>query len=186
MKVSITYKDKEKDRVKVSVTYDDLWNGDVTLACVIYPFLKKYRKRYDTYEYQGYPMPFAPDPAKPEGPDNPDRFDEWLVCLDTMIYSFEWITKNRGWDGPAEKEYYKEYNRISKIHKKELKKLKQEDRERFKNAKKPIALESLEWNRCSGIMQPTFEIFHKKFEEHHQKVQEGIDLFAKYFGSLWL
>ncbi len=33
----------------------------------------------------------------------------------------------------------------------------------------------------SEIMRITLEIFHKKFEEHHQKVQEGIDLFAKYF-----
>ncbi len=104
MKISITYKDKTKDKVKVSVTYDDLWNGDVTLARVIYPFLKKYRKSYDKKNrYTGYPMPFAPDPAKPEDPDNLDRFDEWLQCLDRMIYSFEWIAKNHSWDGPAQK-----------------------------------------------------------------------------------
>ncbi len=187
MKVSITYKDKTKDKVKVSVTYDDLWNGDVTLARVIYPFLKKYRKRYDKHKgYQGYPMDFAPDPTKPEGPDNLDRFDEWLQCLDKMVYSFEWIAKNRGWDGPSEKEYYKECSKLGRVHKKELKKLKQEDKERFKNIKGPAALESLEWNRYSELMRPSLEIFSKKFEEHRQKLQEGIELFAKYFGSFWL
>lgn len=42
MKVSITYKNNKKDRVRVSISHDDLWDGDVTLARVIYPFLKKY------------------------------------------------------------------------------------------------------------------------------------------------
>ena len=186
MKVSITYKDNEKDKVKVSVTFDDLWSGDLTLARVIYPFLKKYRKRYDTHKYMGYPMDFACDHTKPEGPDNPDRFDEWLVCLDKMVYSFEWIAKNRGWDGPSEKEYFKEYSKLLKLHKKELKKLAEEDDERFKNIGEARGLNSLEWDRRSEIMQPLYEIFSPQFEAHRQKVQEGIDLFAKYFSSLWL
>ena len=50
MKVSISYKYKEKDKVIVSVTSRDLWRGDVTLARVIYPFLKKYRKCYDLHK----------------------------------------------------------------------------------------------------------------------------------------
>jgi hypothetical protein len=187
MKVSITYKYKEKDKVKVSVTYDDLWNGDVTLARVIYPFLKKYRKMYDKQDgHPGYPAVFASDPTREAGPDNPDKFDEWLKCLDRMIYSFEWIAKNHSWDGPAEKEYFKECNRLLKPHKKELKKLAQEDRERFKNANGPTALESFKLNRELEIMRPAFEVFEPKFEAHRQKVQEGINLFAKYFGSFWL
>lgn len=184
MKVSITYKDKEKDKVNVSVTYDDLWNGDVTLARIIYPFLRKYRKMYDRKKYAGYPMDFAADPNKPEGQDNPDRFDEWLKCLDKMVYSFEWIAKCRGWDGPAAEEYLKEWQRLTKLHKKELNQLAQQDKERSKDGKR--LSESLEWNRRSEIMHPVYEKFQPIFDAHRQKVQKGIDLFAKYFHSFWL
>jgi hypothetical protein len=36
MKVSITYKYKQKDKVNVSVAYDDLCDGDVMQACVAF------------------------------------------------------------------------------------------------------------------------------------------------------
>lgn len=187
MKVSITYKYKEKDKVKVSIVDNDLWNGDRTLARVIYPFLKKYRRRYDKpAKCLGYPAVFASDPTKAEDPDNLDRFDEWLQCLDKMTYSFEWIAKNDGWDGPETKEYFKECQRLLKPHKNELKKLSQEDNQRFKNAEGHTALQSFESNRYFKIIHPAHEIFEPKFEAHRQKVQEGIDLFAKYFGNLWL
>lgn len=188
MKVSITYKYKQKDKVQVSVTYEDLWDGDVTLARVIYPFLRKYRKMYDQKNgyCPGYPMAFSADPTKEEGPDNVDRFDEWLQCLDKMVYSFEWIAKNHDWDGPAEKEYHKECSKLRKAHKKELEKLAQQDDERFENFKGPGGLASLKFNREMEIMHPVYEVFGPQFEAHRHKVQEGIDLFAKYFGSLWL
>jgi len=187
MKVSITYKDNKKDKVKVSVTFDDLWSGDVTLARVIYPFLKKYRKRYDTHKgYMGYPAEFAPDPLREEGPDNPDKFNEWLECLDKMIYSFEWISKKRGWDGPAEKEYFKETEKLLKPYKTELQKLAKEDDKRFKALDKGGALNSLEWDRRSEIVLPVLLAYEPKFEAHRKQLQEGIDLFAKHFASFWL
>src|SRR5580692_10860985 len=92
-------KKNAKAKTLVKIESQDLWAGDVTLAKVIYPFLKKYRNLYNGKNPMcGYPMAFAADPLKPEGPNNPDRFDEWLVCLDKMIYSFEWIAKNCDWD----------------------------------------------------------------------------------------
>ncbi len=187
MKVSIIYKDNEKDKVNVTVTYDDLWDGDVTLARVIYPFLKKYRKMYDRRKwYMGHPMDFASDPTKPDGPDNPDRFNEWLECLDKMVYSFEWIAKKRDWDGPEQKAFFKECDRLLKLHKKELEALSILDKERFAKAKKSTSLSSLKWDRRFEILQPVHETFWPKFDAHRQKIQEGIDLFAKYFGSFWL
>lgn len=187
MKVSIVYTKKSQDTVKVSVEQRDLWDASLTLARVIYPVLKKYRKLYDDEKngYMGYPMDFAQDPTKREGPDNQDRFEDWLKCLDTMIYSFEWIAKHQDWDGPTTSAYYKTCQKLLTPHKKELKKLKQEDTRRFAQAEAHTALASLEWNRRSEITRPAFELFMKEADEHHKKVQEGIDLFAKYFGALW-
>lgn len=188
MKVLIEHKDGKSARDKTFVTIEkrDLWDGDVTLAKVIYPFLKKYRNLYNGKNPMcGYPAAFAPDPSKPEGTENPDRFNEWLLYLDKMIYSFEWIAKNHDWDGPETKNYFKEYTLLLKPYRKELKRLAQEDDKRFDAAKTHTALNSLEWDRRSDILQPIFEKYFKKFEEHRAKVQDGIDLFAKHFGSLW-
>ena len=102
MKVSIKYSKNHRDTTDITIESRDLWNGDVTLAKVIYPFLKKYRNLYNGKNpMSSYPMAFAPDPCKPEGPDNQDRFDEWIICLDKMIYAFGWIAKNHDWDGPS-------------------------------------------------------------------------------------
>jgi hypothetical protein len=208
MKVLIEHKDGKsgRDRTFVTIEKGDLWEGDVTLAKVIYPFLKKYRDLYNgknptcpskpclralalatagRSRMCGYPAAFAPDPCKPECTENPDRFNEWLLCLDKMIYSFEWIAKKRDWDGPEVKNYLKEYTLLLKPYRKELKKLAQEDKKRFAAFKPYGALNSLEWDRRSEITHPIFKKYHKKFEAHQAKVQEGINLFAEHFGSLW-
>lgn len=186
MKVSITYKNKEKDGVKVSVSEDDLWDCYVTLARVIYPLLKKYRKRYDNpKKHHSYPTEFSSDLRRLDRPDDPEKFNEWLQCLDKMVYSFECIAKNRGWDGPAQKEYCKEAIKLMALHKKELEELREKDKERRRESKEP-AIESLELNRRLDIIHPLVQKFEPQFQEHHRKVQEGIDLFAKYFDSLWL
>ena len=187
MKVSIEYGKDSKDKAHVRIEKGDLWEGDVALARVIYPFLKKYRNLYNRKNSMcGYPAKFAPDPSKPEGPDNPDRFQEWLICLDKMVYSFGWIAKNKDWDGPEVENFCKACAVRLKPHRKELKKLAAQDKERFKAIKSNGGLNSLKWDRETEILQPVYEIYHKKFEEHRNKIQEGIDLFAKHYGSLWV
>ncbi len=186
MKVSIEYSKNSKDKVSVKVEGRDLWNGDVTLARIIYPFLKKYRNLYNGKNpMTGYPATFGPDPLKPEGPDNPDRFNEWLLCLDKMVYSFGWIAKHGDWNGLEVENYYKEYTQVLKPYRKELKKLEILDKQRFAGLKPHESLNSLAWDRQSEILGPIFEKYHNKFEEHRKRIQEGIDLFAKHFGSLW-
>jgi hypothetical protein len=83
------------------------------------------------------------------------------------------------------KNYLKEYTQLLKPYRKELKRLAQEEDKRFAAAKPHTALKSLEWDRRSEILHPVLEKYYKKFEAHRAKVQEGIDLFAKHFGSLW-
>ena len=89
------------------------------------------------------------------------------------------------WDGPEVKNYHKEWAQLLKPYRNELKKLKQRDKERFAALEPNGALNSLEWDRSSEIIPPVFEKYYPKFVEHRIKVQEGIDLFAQHFGSLW-
>lgn len=186
MKVLIKYEKNGTSKTQVTIEGHDLWDGDVTLAKVIYPFLKKYRNLYNGKNpMTGYPASFAPDPLKPEGPDNPDRFDEWLITLDKMVYSFGWIAREKDWDGPAAKSFSREYDELLKLHRKELKQLAKLDEQRFDVAEPNSALNSLEFDKRSEIMRPIYKKYEKLFDEHHLKIQEGIDLFAKHFGSLW-
>jgi hypothetical protein len=117
--------------------------------------------------------------------DNQDRFDEWIICLDKMIYAFGWIAKNQDWDGPECKNFHKPRDAFLKPYKKELRELAAQDVERFKALKPNCGLNSLEWDRKAEILQPVYAVYFKKFEEHRNKIQEGIDLFARHYGSLW-
>ena len=174
------------EKTRVTIEKADLWEGDVALARVIYAFLKKYRSLYnDKNSWCGYPAEFAADPLKPEGPDNPDRFSEWLLCLDKMVYAFGWIAQHKDWDDPEVKNLHKECAVLLKPYRKELKRLALQDRERFRALEKDGVLNSLEWDRESEIVHPVYARYHKKFEEHRTKIQEGIDLFAKFYGHLW-
>lgn len=187
MKVSTSRGRSGKEKTHVKIEKGDLWAGDVTLAKVIYPFLKKYRNLYNGKNPMcGYPMAFSSDPRKPEGPDNPDRFDEWLICLDKMVYAFGWIAQHKDWDGPEVKNLHKESDVLLKPYRKELKKLALQDKKRFAALKEDGALNSLEWDRRSEILHPLYRDYFKKFKKHRDKIQEGINLFAKHYGSLWV
>jgi hypothetical protein len=168
MKVLIEYDKNGKSKTSVKIDGRDLRESNVTLEKVIYPLLKKYRNLYNSKNpMRGYPAEFGPDPRKEEGPDNPDRFDEWLACLDKMVYAFEWIAKGKDWDGPEWGNCSKECDIALKLYKKECK------------------TKSLELNKEIEVMAPVFDKYQIKFDEHRAKLQEGIDLFAKHFGSLW-
>ena len=184
MKVDISYNKKSKDTVKVSVEGHDLWNTDVTLARVIYPVLKKYRKFHDK-EQVGFPMDFSQDPTKPEGPDNCDRYEDWTACLDAMVYSFEWIAKHKDWDGPAAALCYKECAKLLAAQKNEIKKLRALDKLQNGQDSKKDAMALLGTQRSIEIMSPAFDALRPEAEKHRQKIQNGLDLFAKYFGALW-
>lgn len=94
----------------------------ITLARVIFPLVKKYRRLYDRKNgYTGSPIDFAMNPFEPLGSNNDDRLSDWLIGLDKMIYSFEWIAKRRNWNGPMQKEFFKQCQKVLRPYKKELK-----------------------------------------------------------------
>lgn len=192
MKVSIQYDKNGKSKVDVKIEGRDLWSGDVTLAQVIYPFLKKYRNLYKGKNpMRGYPASFPSGSGsldtivRSHDSNDSEGLNKWLECLDKMVYSFGWIAKGKDWDGPEMENMLKESVIVLKPYRKELKKLAKQDKERFAALKGSGALSSLKWDRESELMQPIYEKYFPLFDAHHAKVQEGIDLFAKHFGSLW-
>lgn len=139
----------------------DLWSGDVTLAGIIYSFLKKYRDSYNKGNCS-YPSDFIKDIERysdlsdlkvhPEKED--EGFKQWLECLDTMIYSFKWMAQEKD-DFPNSKEH-------------------------------PYWKTLKHWPKKDEYDEQLFQDYHKKELEHYDLIQKGIDLFAKHFKSLWI
>lgn len=71
------------EKVDVDIIYDDLWNGDRTLAYILIPFLKEYKIRKE--DFGSYPH--CEEISSPE---------EWSAILDEIIWAFENII-NDNW-----------------------------------------------------------------------------------------
>jgi len=174
MKLSIGKYNKKSDRRKIDVQIDpyDTWSLDSTLALIIYPALIQLKATK-----QGVPSEFTGEPAS-----NQETFDfyqesyddewkqgleRWDETLDKMIWSFEQLIK-----GDYDDQYHHgkaEYDWIKT------------------NKKYP--------NPVTGVMEATYKMVDKNPDEHwydsvgHQKhderIQEGLELFGKYFRSMW-
>jgi hypothetical protein len=177
MKIKTTKWGKTTGRrkVKIQVDYWDTWNLDSTLAQIIYPCLLQLRATK-----HGIPGEFAEvGGASYEAQQSFDfyndengelfnqRCNEWDLVLDKMIWAFQQIT-----EGNYEEKYH---HGVGEYDWKESDKL-------YPN---PI----------TGKMEKTFQMIDKNpndhwydyvgVQEHNRRIQEGLDLFAKYFRDLW-
>ena len=175
MKINIgKYSKKANGRRKIDVQIDnyDTWSLDHTLALIIYPALLQLKATK-----QGVPNEFASEPAS-----NQETFDfyqesyddewkqgleRWDETLDKMIWSFEQLLK-----GDYDEQYHHgkaEYDWVKTD----------------KQYPNPV----------TGILEATYQMVDKNPENHwydyegHQlheeRIQEGLDLFAKYYRNLW-
>ena len=158
----LSWIDSKKSRtVKIHIDKYDTWGMDSTLALIIVPMLKQLRE--DTH---GHPMDFAsPDPNaerqyffEGEGFEFPDDGHErWQACLDKMIWAFEQVN-----DDDWEDQY-----RSGKI---EFDCVPCED--------------SDHWELVKGSGD-TSECDYEGMRKHQERMQEGFDLFGKYYRNLW-
>lgn len=174
MKVKIgKYPKSSPPRVSVEIENFDTWGLDHTLAYIIYPALLQLK---DTKH--GVPGDFA----MVGGEDYLDQlcfdfyqethaesFDEkikeWDLVLDKMIWSFQQILMD-DWND----KYYHGDQTIEWIP---------HDHKVF--------------NPMTGKMEETFTMKHKPdyffdaegMKEHEKRIQEGLELFGKYYQALW-
>jgi len=175
MKINIgKYPKKVNGRRKIDVQIDsyDTWSLDNTLALIIYPALLQLKATK-----QGVPNEFASEPAS-----NQETFDfyqesyddewkqgleRWDETLDKMIWSFEQLIK-----GDYDQQYHHgeaEYDWVKTD----------------KQYPNPV----------TGVLEATYKMVDKNPDEHwydsvgHKKhderIQEGLELFGKYFRSMW-
>lgn len=178
MKVNIGKYPKGEGNRKINVHIDnfDTWSFDHTLAHIIYPALLQLKE-----QKQGVPGDFVNDIGGEDFVEQ-DSFDfyketynesfdkrckEWDMVLDKMIWSFEQIIKD---------DYSSLYH--------------------HGNPKFDWVKTDKQYpNPISGKMEDTYQMVDKNPDEHwydfegHQlheeRIQEGLELFGKYFRALW-
>lgn len=174
--------DNPNQERSISIQIDswDTWSLDHTLALIILPSLKEYRK-----VLHGYPSNFSNlvsgsdhelqmcfDFYKESVDDYPDvSFEAWKMTVDKMIWSFEQIVNDQTLE-----EFYT-------ITESKVRKGKTID-DMFKpvDPQDPKQGYILDDDNYYEIKQ---EIDWQGRERHEELIQEGIDLFAKYYKNLW-
>jgi hypothetical protein len=178
MKINIGKFKKTNDRRKINVQIDnyDTWSLDHTLATIIYPALIQLKATK-----QGIPGEFV-DGVGGEDYIDQDSFDfykethqeswniaaqRWDEVLDKMIWSFEQLLK-----GDYDDKYY---------HGKS-------DYDWIKSDKQMH-------NPLTGKTEDTWQMVDKDPDSHwydgeghklhDERIQEGLELFGKYYRSLW-
>jgi len=178
MKVRIGKYPKRGDRRKVDIQIDkfDTWSFDHTLAHIIYPALLQLKATK-----HGVPHEIVADVGG-EDWEPQESFDfykethneafeiackRWDEILDKMIWSFEQLMKDDYGDlyhhGKPEFDF--------------------------------VETDKLYPNPISGKMEKTFQMVDKNPDEHwydveghrlhEERIQEGLELFGKYYRSLW-
>ena len=175
MKLNIGKYNKQSDRRKIDIQIDpyDTWSLDSTLAVIIYPALIQLKATK-----QGVPSEFADDGSS----SNQESFDfyqesyddawkagleRWDETLDKMIWSFEQLVK-----GDYDEQYH-----------------------HGKPKYDWVKTDKLYPNPVTGVMEATYIMVDKNPTEHwydhvghmkhDERVQEGLELFGKYFRNMW-
>jgi hypothetical protein len=178
MKVKIGNFPKKKIHRKISVEIDgfDTWSLDHTLAHIIYPALLQLKA-----SKHGVPSELVDDVGG-EDWNQQDCFDfykeshnesfeiackRWDEILDKMIWSFQQL---------AEDNYSEQYHH-------------------GKGEYDFVESDKLYPNPISGKMEKTYQMVDKNPDEHwydhkghmlhEERIKEGLELFGKYYRSLW-
>lgn len=178
MQVNIGKYPKGSSQRKISVKIDgyDTWSFDHTLAHIIYPALLQLKE-----QKQGVPSDFVDNVGGEDYVDQmsfdfysetyKESFDkkcqEWDDCLDKMIWSFEQIVKD---------DYEGLYHHGTTEY-------------------EWVETDRTYPNPITGKLEKTFQMVDKNPDSHwydyegHQlheeRIQEGLELFGKYFRNLW-
>jgi hypothetical protein len=168
-------KDSGSRKIKVEIESHDTWNLDNTLALIIYPALLQLKATK-----QGVPSEFGDVGGETWGTQESFEFyqeshdeawkvgiERWEEILEKMIWSFEQLLK-----GEYDEQYHHGDPKYDWI-----------------KSDKTFA------NPITGKVEETFQMVDKNPTEHwydsvghlkhEERIQEGLELFGKYYRNLW-
>lgn len=156
---------KKRERtVKIHIHKYDTWNMDSTLALIIVPMLKQLKAtthgspmlHYHEQTSNGSSQFCFPFYAEGDKEAWNQGHKEWENILDKMIWSFEQV--NTDWE------------------------------EQFQSGVMDYHFEKVEGTDYREMKQGplhTYKYDHEGAAQHMDRMQEGFDLFAKYYRNLW-
>ncbi len=158
---------KRKRNIKIHIDNYDTWNMEITLAYIIVPLLKQLRD-----ETHGYPIEFATEDDDSgyqrlfEGEgfefDEDAGSDAWTETLNKMIWAFEQVI-DFDWE------------------------------DQYRTGKADFQWADSDYEDGTGLKYSTMidgpnhtlEVDLVGMRKHQERMQEGFDLFGKYYHGLW-
>ena len=157
------YLDKAQRKVKIRVDGYDVWGADHTIAMLVHPLLLKLKENKHGAPYvddEDVPEHLRSTAAKPkenEWDTDDNHFKRWDYVISSMIWSFEQISKE-----DRESQFYS--GEVDWKFEKE---------------------EDSNFSRLEYGPNHTFTVDRESLKKYENEIQRGLNLFSKYFHSLW-
>lgn len=169
------WSNSRKRKVKVHIDYYDIWSADHTLAMIIAPTLKKLKQHQHGYPHvdnEDVPEELRmtdKDREKLEHDGSVDSKHEarWNYILDEMIWAFE--------------QHADPYDNDAQFH---------HNSDQLEMVFTPTevngkTVSELSFNHQKDPTKPKYWVDHEGKKKHHERMNNGVRLFAKYYQSLW-
>lgn len=167
------WSNSRKRKVKVRVDYYDIWSADHTLAMIIAPTLKKLKEHkcgYPRVENEDVPEELRFSPSDKEKYEHDGTVDDkhearWNYILDEMIWAFAQHASPDCNDA----QFHHNSDQLDMIL-------------------TPIegkGVSELTFNYQKDPSKPAYWVDKAGKQKHHERMNNGVRLFAKYYQALW-
>ena len=167
------WSNRRKRKIKVHIDYYDIWSADHTLAMIIAPTLKKLKEHQHGYPHvdnEDVPEHLQitkEDREKLEHDGTVDSKHEarWNYVLDEMIWAFE----QHADPGDNDDQFHHNSDQLEMVF------TPLDDR--------PAS--TLSFNHQKDPTKPAYWVDREGKKNHHERMNNGVRLFAKYYEALW-
>lgn len=172
------WSNNRKRKVKVNIDGYDVWSADHTLAMIIAPTLKKLKEIQHGYPHvdnEDVPEELRfvmteEEKANWDGSVDDKHEARWNWILGEMIWAFE--------------QHADPYDNDDQFHHNsdQLEMVFVSTGDENLDSK---GMKSLSFNHQKDPTKPAYWVDHEGKKAHHERMQNGVRLFAKYYQSLW-
>lgn len=162
-----------KRKVKVHIDYYDVWSADHTIGLILAPMLKKLKEvqhGYPHVENEDVPEELRFEMTQ-EQKDNWDGSDDakhearWNWVLDEIIWTFEQYETGDDFD-----QFHHNVDQLEM---------------EFTPLEDNPKLSTMSFNHQKDPSKPAYWVDEEGKKKHHERKQNGLRLFAKYYECLW-
>lgn len=172
------WSNSRRRKVKVHVDYYDIWSADHTLAMIIAPTLKKLKQVQHGYPHvdnEDVPEELHMTKEQKEalnwdGTVDANHEARWNYVLDEMIWAFEQHSD----PGDNDSQFHHNVDQLQMVF--------ESTGDENLDSK---GMKSLSFNNQKDPNKPAYWVDHEGKKAHHERMNNGVRLFAKYYQALW-